>query len=250
MIDTKFKAIGGRVVVATDQRADLVDVRTDRKGEHFEVRLAKGSRAEVLDCQGADRHLLLLVRREDGMSRFLFGHDERHLFVAAIPETARVTTVAQAHEALKPVDVRSRQVLMRGKLLRKRRNAAFVRQGEWFFVATPDGFDPDPRLVLRHEPLARGAGSKPHMAEHCYREGVETVYVSRGRVVSEAEFHQIPVADRRREQWRVMVRNAAVYVRGRVRHADHKTINLSTWHRVFMNTESQAAAMRHVAFLD
>ncbi|MGA7496337.1 MAG: hypothetical protein WBX00_06360 [Isosphaeraceae bacterium] len=47
-----------------------------------------------------------------------------------------------------------------------------------------------------------------------------------------------------------MLRNAGVYVRGRVRHADHKTIVLHGWHRVLMNTEGEAQARRNVAFLD
>ena len=47
-----------------------------------------------------------------------------------------------------------------------------------------------------------------------------------------------------------MTRNAEVYVRGRIRHADHRTITLHGWHRVLMNTENQARAMRNVAFLD
>lgn len=50
--------------------------------------------------------------------------------------------------------------------------------------------------------------------------------------------------------WRTMRRNSAVYVGGRVRHADHKTIVLHDWHKVLMNTENQSIAMRHVAFLD
>jgi hypothetical protein len=47
-----------------------------------------------------------------------------------------------------------------------------------------------------------------------------------------------------------MVRDAHVFVRGTVRHSDHKTIFLDGWHEVFMNTETRAAAMRNVAFLD
>ena len=47
-----------------------------------------------------------------------------------------------------------------------------------------------------------------------------------------------------------MVRDADVYARGRVWHADHKTITLRGWHRVLMNTEGQSLAMRNVAFLD
>lgn len=47
-----------------------------------------------------------------------------------------------------------------------------------------------------------------------------------------------------------MRRDAGVYVRGRVRHADHRTIALQCWHKVLMNTENQSRAMRNVAFLD
>ena len=47
-----------------------------------------------------------------------------------------------------------------------------------------------------------------------------------------------------------MRRNPGVYVRGRVRHADHATITLHGWHRVLMNTEGQSKAMRNVPFLD
>ena len=50
--------------------------------------------------------------------------------------------------------------------------------------------------------------------------------------------------------WQIMQRDAEVYARGHVRHKDHKTIYLDGWHRVLMNTENQAPAMRHVAFLD
>ena len=50
--------------------------------------------------------------------------------------------------------------------------------------------------------------------------------------------------------WRVMRRNAAVYIRGRVWHPDHKTIVLNDWHRVMMNTEGQAPGARSVVFLD
>jgi hypothetical protein len=47
-----------------------------------------------------------------------------------------------------------------------------------------------------------------------------------------------------------MVRDAEVFAMGTIRHADHATVRLSGWHRVLMNTEPRARAMRHVAFLD
>ena len=53
-----------------------------------------------------------------------------------------------------------------------------------------------------------------------------------------------------RVRWRTMQRNPALYAKGRVRHSDHATIVLHDWHQVLMNRESEAPAMRHVAFLD
>jgi hypothetical protein len=46
------------------------------------------------------------------------------------------------------------------------------------------------------------------------------------------------------------VRNMSVLVRGRISHADHKTIVLNGWHQVAMNTENQSRAMRFVTFID
>ncbi len=47
-----------------------------------------------------------------------------------------------------------------------------------------------------------------------------------------------------------MRRNPDTYVKGRIRHPDHRTVVLSDWHWVAMNTESQAPSMRNVVFLD
>ena len=262
LLFNKFARIGARLKVADRPapptraaRTVTLDVRADRRGEFFEIiRPDAGAEVAVLDAQPADRHLLLLVREGGQKSKFLCGHDERHWFVAAVPEAAPVGTVRQAKEALKPTEVISAQARNRlGASARNRRkNAAFVRQGEWFFLPVP-GFAADERLVLRWEPMRRGGG-KPHWVEFLYRLGGESVYVCprRPNGVTEAEYRRI-LADNPRAKswgWRAMRRNPGVYVRGRVRHPDHATITLRGWHRVVMNTESQARAMRSVAFLD
>jgi hypothetical protein len=264
LLDTKFARIGARlkVVDRPPRRMHLagpfaLDVRDDRKGEFFEFLLLPDSAVEVavLDIQPADRHLLLLVREEGGKHKFLCGHDERHWFVAGIPETAPVGTVRQAKEALKPAEVLVAQASegLRARARGRRKNAAFVRQGEWFFLPAPE-LVVDQKLVLRNEPLRRGNGGKPHCAEFCYRTGGETVYVCSRHPngVTEAQYRSI-LADTPKAKgwgWRVMRRNPGVYVRGRVRHADHATITLHGWHRVLLNTEGQSRAMRNVAFLD
>jgi hypothetical protein len=231
-------------------------VQTDRKGEFFEIALVPEAEAEVdvLDVQPTDRHLLLLVRESEGKSKYLCGHDERHWFVAALPDNAPVGTVRQAKEALKPTEVHAAQARKRvkGKDRSRRKNAAYIRQGEWFFV--PADIHVATELVRRNEPLTRGNGGKPHWAEFCCRLGGETVYVNSRRPdgITIEQYRQLLAANPKAKEWgwRVMQRNAGVYVRGRIRHPDHKTITLHGWHRVLMNTEGQSRAMRNVAFLD
>ena len=264
LLTTKFARIGARLKVAERPTRSnrtsgpvSLDVQADRSGEFFEFvrRATAGVEVEVLDVQPADRHLLLLIREGSDKSKFLCGHDERHWFVAGIPEAAPVGTVRQAKEALKPAEVRTAQARqgLKAKARGRRKNAAYIRQGEWFFLPRP-GLAVEAKLVLRDEPLSRGRGSKPHWVEYCYRTGGETVYLC-GRHpsgVSEDAYKRILNRDPKAKGWRwqVMRRNAGVYVKGRIRHADHATILLRDWHQVLMNTEGQSRAMRNVAFLD
>jgi hypothetical protein len=266
ILERQFARIGARVKLAdrpsgnrrfiTDRSVSL-DVGSDGQGEFFEIvrQTSVEPQVEVLDVQPDDRHLLLMVRQNREKSKFLCGHDERHWFVAAIPELAPVGTVLAAKEALKPEEVRTAQARLGlgAKARNRRKNAAYRRQGEWFFI--PAGhLWVNEKLVLRDEPLSRGTGSKPHRVEFCFRTGGETVYVC-GRYpngVGENEHRRLleKQPELKRWRWWVMRRNATVYVRGRIRHADHKTITLQGWHRVMMNTENQAQAKRSVAFLD
>jgi hypothetical protein len=249
----------GRAASVSGLSFIALDVRNDRHGEYFDIGMDPASGAElcVLDVQPKDRHLLLLARRASAQSvdkhKFLCGHDERHWFVAAVPEKAGASTVRQAKLALKPEEVVRAEVRkgLREKVRFRRRNPAAVRQGEWFFVPAP-ALVVNPKLVLRHEPLVRTG--KAHWAEECFRTGGETVYVCRQypNGVTEREYRRLrdSMPDARVWRWQVLRRNAEVYVRGRIRHSDHKTIHLDGWHRVFMNTENQSVAMQHVVFLD
>jgi hypothetical protein len=264
VLDKMFSRIGARLKVANrpanrfrTASALSLDVQNDRKGEFFEIARQPGTEAEiaVLDVQPADRHLLLLVREGKDKSKFLCGHDERHWFVAGIPESAPVGTVRQAKEALKPAEVQTAQgrLGLRAKARNRRKNAAYRRQGEWFFLPVP-GFIVDEKVILKNEPLRRGNGGKPHWADFCYRTGGETVYVCARHPngVTEAQYKSILAGSPKAKGWgwTTMRRNPGVYVRGRIRHADHATITLHGWHRVLMNTEGQSRAMRNVAFLD
>lgn len=265
LLEDKFARIGARLKVDDGSRRRrfipggtvVIDVGSDRDGEFFEVAGEPKSVAEieVLDVQRDDRHLLLMVRQSTGKHKYLCGHDERHWFVAAIPESAPVGTVTAAKEALKPAEVRIAQAKKRlgARAGNKRKNAANRRQGEWFFIPAPE-LKVDEKLVIRDEPISRGNGGKPHRCEFCYRTGGQTVYVCRNRPrgLTVDEYRALLASKPHAKSWgwEIRRRDALVYAKGRVRHPDHRVITLHGWHRVVMNTETQAVAMRNLAFID
>ena len=259
----RFARMGARVQfrdVVNDfrrwPRGPGIDIGADEKGEFFDVRLARDEPVEyeVVDLRPEMRHLLLLGRREGKKEKYLCGHDERHWFVCAVPG-ASVSGVVTAMESLQPPRVRASVSanLRRQKHRLSRRNEAFVRQGEWFFIPEPDLLVPE-WLVLRHEPLSRGAGSKPHMCQFAYRTGGTVVWACSRfpNGVTVARYADILAGNPKaaRWGWQQFKRDPAVYVRGRVWHSDHKTVVLDGWHRVAMNTEREAPFALRVVFLD
>ena len=259
-IVARFGRMGARVKIEAERSGIApirINVLKDNKGEYFELRVGEHVEATVVDVRPEDRHLLLMTRRPGSRGReekqkFLCGHDERAWFVAAVPEIAGVSGVASAMEALKPRPVREEQARkgVRHKDRRKRHTEAYLRQGEWFFLPRPR-LSPPASLVLRNEPIRRGSG-KPHLCQELYRTGGIGVHVNHlyPDGLTDAEFAALPTAVRERHTWRRMTRDARAFVRGTVRHPDHKTIRLPFWHRVVMNTESESRAMAGVAFLD
>src|ERR1019366_523374 len=271
-IESGFAQVGARLKVREiasrwrqgdrswiDPKDYSLDIRRDGSGEFFELRVPTHLRdtleVTVTQSERKQRHLLLFVRKagdKPQLDRFLCGHDEREWFVAAVPGGA--SSVRQAMDALQPAPVR--EALTRNHVSSRKRyarkNRAFRRQGEWFFVPEPS-FAVKEKLILRNEPLRRGSG-KPHLVEEIFRSGGEMVHAcdrypngilpDEYRVIIQRNPNAI------RWRWRVMQRNPGVYARGTVRHSDHATITLPFWHRVMMNTETQSRTMANVAFLD
>ncbi len=262
-LESAFAKMGAKVVFReySPWARQEYGLDVSRDGKSFIVNTRPGFDVDftVLDIQPKERHLLLLARYPEGRremkSKFLMGHDERHWFVAAVPEIASgVVNVLTAKQALKPSEVVEREAGLKTKHRHTRKNSAWLRQGEWFFVSAPD-YDPGKGWkvgILKNEPIVRSRGGKPHMCEFLYRTGGETVYVSRKNQdgLSEAQYSALSDKERREQNWQVMKRNPTVYVRGAIRHPDHKTVNLGCWHRVFSNTETLSYAMRNVVFLD
>lgn len=260
ILERHFSRMGARVktgdVLADDLR---INVLSDKQGEYFDLRVNRSRVSDLfaLNIDPADRHLLLFAKTlggngEERKHRFLCGHDERAWFVASVVGNA--STVRQAKEALKPQPVRLLQdrLNVRPQDRHLRRNEAFIRQGEWFFIPQPWIKVPK-GTILRDEPIQRGLG-KPHLCEFLVRNGGQTVYVSRDsqRVLTVTEFARLLQSKpaQGKQPWKQMRQDMMVYVRGRIRHPDHKTVTLDCWHQVLMNTEATAPGTRHVVFLD
>lgn len=249
----RFGEMGARVRVEDHglRRGGLLDIQKDKKGEIFVIGLPGESEAEVVNIEPKNRHLLILIRNEDGKHKFLCGHDERQWFAAAVPGPA--TTVRAAMEALKPAPVRQAQAVrgVHAEGRQRRHNKAYIRQGEWFFM--PDSIQPDPMLILRNEPILRAGGGKPHMCERLYRVGGEAVHVHFSYApngLTGTQFKARSTEVQRERGWRNMRRGMQTYVCGRITHPDHATVVLKGWHRVVPNTEDQARSRRFLTFLD
>ena len=137
-----FEAIGADVLTRLAGDSFEIDVQRSGDREVYQLTYPLGDsiQADVLDVKPRLRHLVLDVSgwRLPISGRYLCGHDEQHWFVASLPFGQRSTTVRGAMETLKPEIVLREQ---QRKGVRHRRNrrktAAYVRQGEWFFLPRP-----------------------------------------------------------------------------------------------------------------
>lgn len=152
---------------------------------------------------------------------FLCGMDEQHPFIARLPEP--VSTVRAAHRAL--LDPRVK-VAERGALDRT------VRQGEWFFVALGpyrasllEARSKRGALVRKKVGIAEAAGirriGRPHVADEVLVIGSETPGLP-----------------------------SAAYVRGAVRHPDHRTLVFHQYRQVIPNRETVDQPIPGVRWID
>jgi len=269
LIERKFEEIGARVKFghlgrfrSDDTRLPVrINIAKDNKGEIFTINKSDMISSsdidlKVIDINSDQRHLLLQLVDKKSKIKILCGHDERQWFVAGIPDKASVKNVFDAMESLKPSVVADNQ---NGKLSpkelkkpsKRRRNKVYIRQGEWFF--TPAKITVDPKLIHKNEPLIARRGSKPHTCEELYRTGGTIVQVHRIHAplgITLNEFEKLSNNSKNAIGWRQMIRDAIVYVRGSVRHADHATVYLPSWYRVQLNREAESKASNAIAFLD
>lgn len=261
-LEKAFEQMGARVNVRESREPEVVvrrrvragqppppptvrlNVLTDKKGEVFDIQMGEGAELRVLQVNRPDKHLLLYST--DGQ-RFLCGHDERHWFVAGVSKP--VSTVVDAKLSLKPEALADVEKKVGRKAALKRRNAAFKRQGEWFF--TPVNRDFHGEHVYKNDPLTRPGGGSPHKCQELVRFGGEPVRVVNGVEYSEKAWANLaaddPIKTGGKGRINFFTKNPEVYVRGRISHRDHATLLLKTWHRVHISSEMRTSG---VAFYD
>lgn len=171
----------------------------------------------------------IMVRRQTSarMRYFLAGLDERQLFIAQTTEA--VTTVDQARRSL------GRSVQFAEG---KRRGSSMDRQGEWFFLETNAQTREEIEKAIKSTKASvrrnidigspdsrRGAGN-PHVAD---------------------EYIRLPNVS---TDGKAPIRPFRVFVRGKIRHSDHKTVRFSQWREVIRNNESQDSRGSNVFWVD
>jgi hypothetical protein len=221
-----FSEIGAALADKTFGRGFQIDIVNHGQREAYQLQHPSDDElsVEIMDAKPHLRHLVLDVTgwRLPIAGRYLCGHDESHWFVAGLEFGRQTAKVRGAMESLKPEIVRREQRRKGVKNLQHRRQtAAYIRQGEWFFLPRPKMQVADVLVELDGR-LARDGG-KPHRVDQIYS----------------------------------MPGSGEKFVRGCVRHADHQTIYLDDWHRVVQNNEvvtipaeEAAEDLQRIAWLD
>lgn len=217
-------------IQASDKDLNQAVLMVHELPREFEITIPAGSRRpDDIFVRESGRQIVVRRKTEEGTRHMLLGLDERgHPFVTQLPRNA--ISVKQAHDILKPPSVEGKQVRGKGANYRKRGQKAeqILRQGEWFFIeadqATQDLLATRENLIEKNIPIG------PAFSGEIAR--------SRGKV---RQWRGNPhVADE------VLILNAnsrrQVYVRGRVKHAEHATLRFTKWMRIERNTEAGAAA--------
>jgi len=170
-------------------------------------------------------HIIIKGHTQAETRYFLMGVDERQLFIAQL--TGPATSVQGARKLL-------------GNTVQfaegKRRGSSLDRQGEWFFLETTSEQRETLTRLLREKRIViqkkqvigdfMNRGGNPHTAD-------ELIHIS-------DQFNELGHKDSKELPF--PIRGRKVFVRGRIRHVDHKTIKFNQWREVVANNEGATAA--------
>ncbi len=231
-VDTKLNQI--LLLVHEPKRIfEIEEAKKRMEGKSIE-KSADNRRYELneqnLDFRETQSHFFIKQQTPADNRRFLMGVDERQLFVAQLIK--RVTNIVEARRSL-------------GKTVQfheGKRKMTPNRQGEWFFVKATDQQEKDIELLLNKKRIfivkkknigkyAGRVGGNPHTAD-------EIVVIPQSRaLVEQAKQSKFMRKHKPIVLSEYPVRKREVFVRGRIRHIDHKTIKYTHWYQVILNNE-------------
>jgi len=171
----------------------------------------------------------VIIRRTPARKRhFLMGKDERQLFICQLPKL--VKTMPEAYDSLKQPTI----------LLAEGKNKNVIRQGEWFFVnATGVEMEKIKRLLKdKKVDIKRGQNIGAIAQDRLFIAG--NPHVADEIIVIPSKFLM--------RGWSVM--ETQLFVKGCVRHHDHKTIVCGNWRRCLRNTEVQDTSEAITGWID
>ena len=178
-IESKFAAMGARLkvreIASRWRQGDRSWIESQglspwtssatATGEFFELRvpthLSESLDVAVMQAEPKQRHLLLAVRKagdklqNSTASSAATTNANGSLLPCRVARRASVRPWTRSSRSDVRAALARNHVSSRKRYARK--NRAFRRQGEWFFVPEPS-FVVDEKLVLRNEPLRRGSG--------------------------------------------------------------------------------------------
>lgn len=202
--------------------------------ERFRIFKGQGNDVRVLDVDHRKQQLLLFVKepkrsfmevrfdreqgkdvetkREtpEGIRRYLMGMDERRLFISELPDK---------HGKINTVEDAHRVLKPYDvKDRKKRKKVKILRQGEWFFINA----DPTELIKIKENnkfieqkcPISSTKQEKPHIADYLVRIGED------------------------------------IFIKGKIRHLDHKTKEFFFWQKVFLNMEKRVNGGRFGRWID
>ena len=154
--------------------------------------------------------------RTPGTTRYyLVGVDERQLFMCQLPKPA--TSVKAAHDTLKMPTIHTAEGQAVGRT---------VRQGEWFFLNPTDNEKLAIKEYFRNTKVIH---RKASINYHCNRIGGKAHIAEELIVINSLVLKNGFSIHGRGE----------VFVRGAIRHPDHKTVRFAHWRKVIANRETR-----------
>jgi len=190
--------------------------------------------SENVKFRETQTHFIIIEKTSAEKRHFLMGVDERQLFVAQLK--TGVTNINEARNQLGST-IRFHEGL---------RKMTPKRQGEWFFVKATRAQEEFIQFLIEKNEI--WIETKQNIGARAGK--------PRGNPHTADELVVVPVNPEKME-WlgrskhyrknnpfdlkKFPIRSTQVYVRGSIRHTDHKTIKYSHWYQVILNNEGNTA---------